>query len=344
MGVTSKEVIESLKQSGRHRFTERQLTDFRCRQLLPELQRFKQPGSRKPLYLWDEGVIAQAAYLHDLLQWDRQYDRLYIPLWLEGYDISLRAVRRLVLRFIDRHLSQLTQGKTDAEEILDHVSTLIYERFVPRWKYSPKKHETIQLLGVEAWAELVECVFDFLATPSYEPDAELLADLLLHLARLRKENPPDFLADPASLYRVAEVCQELFRQLSPLFSIPQLREAVEQATLEEWVQARYYYQELRNTVDFILVEINACLPEPIPRVFYYRVTMNGALYLLPPFLSLIRHGHNDLLEKGRIYLLQGIVDGLKRYGWSQRHPKEVLLDIIHQHEAELEGLENKSAG
>ncbi len=49
MGVTSKEVIECLKQSGRHRFTERQLTDFRCRQLLPALRRFKQLGSRKPL-------------------------------------------------------------------------------------------------------------------------------------------------------------------------------------------------------------------------------------------------------------------------------------------------------
>ena len=50
------------------------------------------------------------------------------------------------------------------------------------------------MLGVEAWAELVECVFDFLATPSYEPDAELLATLLLHLARLQKENPPDLVA------------------------------------------------------------------------------------------------------------------------------------------------------
>ena len=141
MGVTSKEVIERLKQSGRHRFTERQLTDFRCRQLLPALQRFKQPGSRKPLYLWDEGVIAQAAYLHDLLQWDRQYDRLYIPLWLEEYDISLRAVRRLTLRFIDRHLTQLTKGKTDAEEILDHVSTLIYKDLCHAGSTLPKDRD-----------------------------------------------------------------------------------------------------------------------------------------------------------------------------------------------------------
>lgn len=72
--------------------------------------------------------------------------------------------------------------------------------------------------------------------------------------------------------------------------------------------------------------------------------MNTALYLLPPFLSLIRHGHNDLLEKGRIYLLQGMMDGLKRHGWSQKHPKEVLLDIIQQHGAELGDLENKKAG
>jgi len=98
------------------------------------------------------------------------------------------------------------------------------------------------------------------------------------------------------------------------------------------MQARYYYQELRNVVDFVLAE-----------VFYYRVAMNGSLYLLPPSLSLIRHGHNDLLEQGRNHVLQA-VDILKRHGWSQRHPKEVLLDIIHQHEAELGGAENKRAG
>jgi hypothetical protein len=187
MGITSNEVLHRLRQSGRCRFTERQLTDFRCKQLLPPLQRDKQPGSRKPMYLWDEGIVAQAAYLHDLLQWDRQHDRLYLPLWLAGHDIPLRAVRRIVLRFIERHLSRLTQGKTDPDDILDHVSTLIYERMLPRWKYSPKKREPIQSLGVETWAEIVELTFDFLATPLYEPDLELLVDLVLRIARRQKE-------------------------------------------------------------------------------------------------------------------------------------------------------------
>ncbi len=87
---------------------------------------------------------------------------------------------------------------------------LIYERLVPRWKYSQKKHETIRLLGVEAWAALVECIFDFLATPLYEPELELLADLLLHIVRLQKENSPDMSTDPVSLYKAAEACQALF--------------------------------------------------------------------------------------------------------------------------------------
>ncbi len=326
MGVTSKEVIDSLKQSGRDRFTERQLTEFRSRQLLPKLQRFNQPESRKPLYLWDESVIAQAAYLHDLLQWDRHYDRLYLPLWLEGYNISLRAVRRLVLRFIDRHLSQLTQGKTDAEEILDQVSMLIYEKLVPRWKYSPKKHEAIQSLGVETWAALVECIFDFLATPLYEPEPELLADLLLHIGGSQKESTLDILTDPVRFSRVVEGYQALFRQLSPLFSIPQLKEVVEQATSEEWMQAQHYYRELRNAVDFVLAGFNAYILEPLPTVFYYQLTMDGALCMLPLFLTLIRHGHGGLLENGKHYS-QEMVDVLKRYGWLQRHPKEVLLDM-----------------
>lgn len=343
MAVTSKEVLDSLRASGRYRFTERQLIDFRCKQLLPPLQRFKQPGSRKPLYLWDDDVVAQAAYLHDLLQWDRQHDRLYIPLWLAGYDIPLRAVRRLLLRFIERHLSRLTQGKTDTEEILDQVSTLICERLVPRWKYSPRKNETIHSFGVDAWAELVECVFAFLATPSYEPDLELLADLLTHMARMQKENSSDILNDPVGLVQAARMFQELFKLLSPLLSIPRLKETVEQATPEEWVQARYYYQELRKTVDSILVEVNACFAEPIPEAFYYHVAMNGALYLLPLFLSLIRCGHVGLLEKGREYLLE-MMSLLRRHGWSHRHPKEVVLDIIHLYGAEREGVEEKIAG
>jgi hypothetical protein len=343
MGITSNEVLHRLRQSGRCRFTERQLTDFRCKQLLPPLQRDKQPGSRKPMYLWDEGVVAQVAYLHDLLQWDRQHDRLYLPLWLAGHDIPLRAVRRIVLRFIERHLSRLTQGKTDPDDILDHVSTLIYERMLPRWKYSPKKREPIQSLGVETWAEIVELTFDFLATPLYEPDLELLADLVLRVARRQKEPPPEIKTDPESLFRAAAGIQQILRQLSPLFSIPKLKEAVELATLEEWLRAQHYYQVLRNTTDFIIVEINACLPEPFPDAFFYRVAMNGALYLLPLFLSLIYQGQTEPLERGE-QCLGTMVEFLKQRGWSVKHPREVLLEIVHQYEVERVGLEERKAG
>lgn len=313
MSITSKEVLNHLQQPGRHRFTERQLTDFRHKQLLPTLQRDKQPGSRKPLYLWDESVIAQAAYLHDLLQWDRQHDRLYLPLWLAGYDISLRAVQRIVLRFIERHLSRLTQGKTDVEDILDEVSTLIYERMLPRWKYSPRKSAPIHSLGVETWAEIVELTFDFLATPLYEPDLELLIDLALRLAQLQKEQSSEIKTDPESLFQTATGIQGILKQLSPLFSIPILKEAVELATPEEWLQVRYYYQVLRNTVDFITVELNACLPEPIPDALLYRIAMNGALYTLPCFLSLLRHGHIDFLAQGERYI-HTLVNILKQHG------------------------------
>src|SRR5258708_4479608 len=110
MDVTPKEVLLRLEQSGRFGLNERQLTDFREKQLLPPLQRSTAPGSRTPLYFWNERVIDQVAYLHDVLQWDRQHDRLYFPLWLAGYDIPLRAVHRLQFRFIERHLSRLTQG------------------------------------------------------------------------------------------------------------------------------------------------------------------------------------------------------------------------------------------
>jgi hypothetical protein len=328
MRITTKEVLSTLKQSGRNRLTERQLTDFRQKQLLPQLQRFNQPGSRKPLYLWDEDVVAQVAYLHDLLQWDRQHDRLYLPLWLAGYDIPLRAIHRLTVRFIEKHLSKLTQGRTDTEEILDQVSTLVYESLLPRWKYSPKKNELVQIFGVGTWANLVECVFEFFAVPFFEPDPDLLADLLLQLMS-QEESGADFIKDQEHLSRTTELCLLLFKKLSPLFSIPKLKEAVDCATPEEWMQARHYYQELHSTVDFILIEIDPYLNTPFfSDVSYYRTAMNGALCLLPSFLSLIHHGYSGLLEKGK-YVLRLVVSILKRYGWSQRHPDEVIQDMAN---------------
>jgi hypothetical protein len=62
MEVTPKQLIEMLDQSGYH-YTERQLTDLRSKQLLPPLERRQRPGLRKPVYVWDDSVADQAAYV-----------------------------------------------------------------------------------------------------------------------------------------------------------------------------------------------------------------------------------------------------------------------------------------
>lgn len=334
MEVTSKQVLELLEQSGRHRFTEHQLVDLRSKQLLPPLQRRNLPGSRKAVYLWDEGVVAQAAYLHDILQWDRQHDRLYLPLWLAGYDISLRAVQRLHLRFIERHLMLLTGGETDTEEILDKVSTLVFEYWLPKWKYSPKKHQIIRQFGVDAWAELVECVFDCLATPDYEPDPELLLNLCFHLIRFAEaqrapgqESTTLALDNHEQLSRTTEALHHLVRQVTPIISISTLKTAVEQATPEEWEQARVYYQELSAAADFLYRPLNACLPEPLDEVFYYKTKMNSALCCIPVFLSLIRQKFHDVIDSVLSKGARPLLAFLKQHGWSELHPKEVLLKI-----------------
>lgn len=326
MEVTCKDVLAQLSQSGRNRFNERQLTDLRGKQLLPPLRRDKQPGSRKPLYYWDERVVAQAAYLHDILQWDHQHHRLYLPLWLEGYDVPLRAIQRLLVRFVERHLARLTGGKTDPEEILDEVSNLISDYWLPKWKYSARTNPAIRRYGVEEWAEVIECLFDCLATPDYEPDFEILHRLFSHALSMQKEASTTSVDHPENLEETIRQVQRLLKSLSPLVSISELRNALTQASAQEWEQARSYFQKFCALANFLCMPIITRFSEEESGSIHYYLMVYGALYCLPVLLSLVCHGqekHIDVVVSS----CQGIEALLAEHGWLERPPADVLTEI-----------------
>src|SRR5713101_2627578 len=109
MQLTQKEMLTQLKKSGREGWTLRQMTALREEGWLPPLRRQTQPGTNKPLYVWNEEDIEQIVEVYDWWSYchgDRA--TLTLALWLERYEVSLDLLCRLYLRIIDGYLQRLT--------------------------------------------------------------------------------------------------------------------------------------------------------------------------------------------------------------------------------------------
>jgi hypothetical protein len=207
-------------------FTKRQLTELCSEGWLPPLQRNSRPGSKKPVYIWDESVIEQAKFLYYLLQWDRTHQWVGLPLWLQGYAVDFAPLRQRWLQSIDANLQAFMQGNEEKEDYPgddpeDYISRVI-DRMKDRWKHTPTLYrpELLRQFGIEAYALWAESFLDGLLVADYELDETTFAATL----------GEDFLPR--------------LQTLQEILALPRLREVIEQATPEAWERARLDYMTL----------------------------------------------------------------------------------------------------
>ena len=148
-------------------FSKDQLTEIYRAGYLPKPQRRSCPGSKKPVYFWDESVVEQASLLYDLLQWCRTDHRVRLPLWLRGYQVDFVPIRQRWLDSIDAYLQAFTQGKSD--DPLDNINDVVNEPkgMKSKWEHTPTRHRPAPLrrLGVEKYAQWTELFWDVLLVP-----------------------------------------------------------------------------------------------------------------------------------------------------------------------------------
>jgi hypothetical protein len=277
-GITPDEVLDALKRLGRPHFNKRLLTHFSNEAigLLPKLRRTSRPGSNKPIYVWDENVLKQIIELYDLTQHGcRDYhDRLF-SLWIRGYEVPFQRAQQTILQFIESQIQDFTQGEEDHEETLYQISTVVATRLLPKWKYSPKPESKIRRLDLDAYARSVERFLDLVLVPTHKQDE----------------------------FDAAQDWQRVFQEV---LSLPRLRDAAMNATMEEWQQARADYMRLSIIICPICEPLTRCAPihswiltgtlVGLLEILYAMV-IKGALFLLLPFLSLRQHGHGIWIDK-----------------------------------------------
>lgn len=128
--LTQEEVVTELKKLGYSDVTERRITDWRQKGLLPAFDESgpglgKSRGRRRSAWSEGEIVLKQAIWVYRLLDLFGNAEKLYIPLWMLGYDVSVSHVRKALnepLSSAVREIDAATNTSGGLQDIIDDIA------------------------------------------------------------------------------------------------------------------------------------------------------------------------------------------------------------------------------
>lgn len=292
--------------------TKRRLTHLTSEELLPKLKRISHVGSNRPVYVWEQEVIEQAKYLNDLIGQGIAHQGLFLALWLRGYEVPFEPILRLWLRPINTLLQNLTGGEQDPEDALWQISSSLSQYMEPKWKFSPRHDEVIRNVGIDAWRGLIEFFLDILAVPSYKPDKTTYKGVqktIQRISGMAKANPQRGIGTQSQV-SLADAKKTLswFLSFRDFLSLPRLRDALINATVEEWEQAREDYltlcRFLHNLAE-LFPRRNALLTLEMRQTMF----LKWGSMLPPLFLSVRFYGYGDHIDEA-LDMLNGFLDAI----------------------------------
>lgn len=152
----------------------------------------------------------------------------------------------------------------------------------------------LRRVGLEAYTQWAELFFGLLLVPTFEPDEVLLTDVF---RAIQRSNQARVVLAPDNQDIGAEGLAQAQYWIGPLqeaLSLPQLLGAVNNAKTEEWLQVRWDYATLCHFMRTILSPLTQLMP--IPEGLAYNGLVKGALFLIPPLLSLRQRGFGEGID------------------------------------------------
>ena len=113
MALTPKQVINELAVTGR-RVTERQLIDWRRRELLPALSEKGEGQGKGKVYFWTQpDILDRVAFVVDHKGWDTP--RVIFVLWCCGFEVPAKALKEAWLGAIEKVTRLLSKQDMNAQ-------------------------------------------------------------------------------------------------------------------------------------------------------------------------------------------------------------------------------------
>ncbi len=244
----------------------------------------------------------------------RDYHWRLLYLWLRGYEVPFEPVLKLWLQPAEAALHAITDGAEDPDDMRWRVSEFIFEHWLPKWRFSPRPDPTIRQMGINNYLTWVEFMLSASLVPNYEPDESLFASALSisqksgeTTARNQSDHPDT--SPPTS----SEEAWVWLRTFQAIFSLPQVRDALLNATGEEWAQAREDYRTLCRwlhtlTEAFPDMKSQNLLFDPEMRWFWDRTFLLSGFFLVPLVLSARHHGYSHWIDQGITWVNEKLSD------------------------------------
>jgi hypothetical protein len=113
MAITPKQVINELAKTGRQ-MTERKLTDWRARELLPGLIEQGKGRRKGKVYFWTQpDILDRVAFVADHKGWDTS--RVILVLWCCGFEVPHKTLKEAWLEEIEKVTRLMTKQDMNAE-------------------------------------------------------------------------------------------------------------------------------------------------------------------------------------------------------------------------------------
>lgn len=287
MRFNQEDVLVMLKESDRNGWNVRKMANLRKEGFLTPLKRGVQPGTNSPDNFWDETDVEQVFDVYDWWDYcDGDRATLALVLWLDGYEVPLHLLRNIYIPTIENHLKNLTGGNTDPDDILDKVSEIVV-RWIRKLMYTPgladqrKKMKIEQNVSMQQLGMLTEVVLGTLAVPDQESTINPFQSILLSTTESQEVS-----IDLADEEEFSARYQHVAAIMREIFSLPNMLDVINSATLEQWDQALEDY----GSIVTLLKEIGNVSTKGDTSVFDGTLVRNliimGAVWLIAPLLSI----------------------------------------------------------
>lgn len=176
--LTLKALVCRLHRLGYRDVTERRITDWKNKGLLPQFDRRgaglgKGKGKTESTWIDGRSIVERAVWVHRLLEIYRHTENLHLPLWILGYSVPAELVREDLLEPLDAIAEMFETeavGKLEFVEPYERKDGIIEDYIGDLTHDWIRKEKFAELLGIPQ--DVVEATMNIFFNPDYD-----LADL-----------------------------------------------------------------------------------------------------------------------------------------------------------------------
>lgn len=172
--LTQKALVGRLHKLGYRDVTDRRITDWKNKGLLPPFDRGGAglgKGKGKAESTWTNGraIVGRAVWVHRLMSIYRNAESLHLPLWMVGYEVETELVRAALLEPLEGVAEMFETEAIDKLEIvepLERKDGMIEDYIGDLAEDWVRKEKFAELLGIPQ--EVVETAMNIFFNPDYD--------------------------------------------------------------------------------------------------------------------------------------------------------------------------------